>query len=269
MRALMKIGFALLVLSFVLTGGAYLVLRSHGVSGGTNPEGRLLATETRSVTRNVNTIDISGPIDLTVRYGPVPSLEVRGEQRLLTNIATTVDGSKLHISSRGLLLSHRHPLQAVLVLPQLASLTLNGSGDSTVDGFSGENVELHVAGSGSLKFNSRFRHVTAGLRGSGDMDLDVGNSDRVDAQVVGSGSITVAGSCVELSAEATGSGEIDAQHLRAEKVNLRQFGTGNSTVNARSSVAVSVNGNGDVAVYGNPPQRSVSRSGNGEVSFSD
>jgi hypothetical protein len=269
MRVLMKIGFVLLALAVVLTGGAYVVLRNHGVAGNANPEGRLLANETRGVSKNVTSIDVSGPIDLTVRYGPVPSLEVRGEQRLLSNIATNVDGSTLHISSRGLLLSHRHPLQVVLVLPALASLTVNGSGDSTVDGFSGENVELHVAGSGSLKFNSRFRHVTAGLRGSGDMDLDVGNSDRVDAQVVGSGSLTLAGSCTELSAETTGSGEIDAQHLRAETVNMRQFGTGSSSVNAHTSVAVSVNGNGDVEVYGNPSQRSVSRSGNGEVTFSD
>jgi hypothetical protein len=269
MRVLMKIGFVLLALAVVLTGTAYLVLRNHSVAGSTNPEGRLLATETRSVTKNVTTIDISGPIDMTVRYGPVPSLEVRGEQRMLANIVTNVDGSRLHITSRGLMLSHRHPLQVVLVLPSLASLTVNGSGDSTVDGFSGENVELHMAGSGSLKFNARFRHVTAGLHGSGDMDLDVGNSDRVDAQVVGSGTITVAGSCTELSAETTGSGEIDAQHLRAETVNMRQFGTGSSTVNAHASVAVSVNGNGDVEVYGNPSQRSVSRSGNGDVTFND
>jgi hypothetical protein len=269
MRALMKIGFVLLALAVVLTGTAYLVLRNHSVAGSTNPEGRLLATETRSVTKNVTTIDISGPIDMTVRYGPVPSLEVRGEQRMLANIVTNVDGSRLHITSRGLMLSHRHPLQVVLVLPALASLTVNGSGDSTVDGFSGENVELHMAGSGSLKFNARFRHVTAGLHGSGDMDLDVGNSDRVDAQVVGSGTITVAGSCTELSAETTGSGEINAQHLRAETVNMRQFGTGSSTVNAHASVAVSVNGNGDVEVYGNPSQRSVSRSGNGDVTFND
>ena len=268
MRALLKIAVVLLALAVVLTGATYIVLRDHGVSGG-NPEEHLVGSETRAVTKDVTTIDVNGPIDLTVRYGPVPSLEVRGEQHLLSNILTTVDGNKLHIGSRGLLLSHRHPLQAVLVLPSLASLTVTGSGDSTVDGFSGDDVELHLAGTGSIKFNARYRHITAGLQGSGDMDLDVGNSDRVDARVVGSGSITLAGRCNDFSAETTGSGEIDAQHLLAETVNIRQFGTGDSSVNAHASVAVSVNGNGDVEVYGNPRQRSVSRSGNGDVSFND
>jgi hypothetical protein len=269
MRALLKIGFGMLMLSFVLTGVAYLVLRNHAVSGTGNPEGRLLASETRPVGKAVNTIDLGGPIDLTVRYGPEASLTVRGEQRLLGNIETSQDGSQLHIAPRGLLLSHRHPLQAVLVLPSLASVTINGNGDTSVDGFSGDAVQLQVNGSGKFKFNGRYRRVAAGLNGSGDLDLDVGNSDRVDARLMGSGDITLAGACGELIAEVTGSGSMDAQHLRAETVSLRQFGTADSSVNALKAVAVTVSGNGDVTVHGNPQQRSVSRSGNGDVVFSD
>jgi hypothetical protein len=269
MRALMKIGFGMLVLAFVLVGLAYAALRTHGVSGMANPEGRMLSSETRAVGKEVTSVDLSGPVDLTVRYGPAASLTVTGEQRLLGNIETTEDGNRLHIGPRGLLLSHRHPLQATLVLPALGSLTVNGSGDSMVDGFSGESIALQLDGSGSIKFNGRYRRVTAGLRGSGDMDLDVGNSDHVTTQIMGSGQVTVAGSCNELTAEATGSGELDARHLRADTVSVHQFGTGSSTVNAQKAVAVSVSGNGDVEVIGNPAQRSVSRSGNGDARFSD
>jgi hypothetical protein len=269
MRALMKIGFGLLVLACVLTAAAYSVLRAHGVRGASSPEGRLLASETRTVAKTVDTIELNGPIDLSVSYGPVPSLQVRGEQRLLGNIETTQDGNRLHIAPRGLVLSHQHPLQAILVLPALASVTVHGTGDTKVDGFAGDTVQLQVDGSGELKFNGRYRRVTVGLHGSGDMDLDVGNSDRVDAQVVGSGSMTLAGSAAELTAETTGSGEVNAEHLRAETVSMRQFGTGSSTVNARKSISVSVSGNGDVEVRGNPATRNVSRNGNGEVSFTD
>lgn len=270
MRALMKFGFSLLLLAMVLTGVAYIVLRNHGVSGGAiNPGSRLMATDSRSVSKNVNAVEVNGPIDLTVRYGPVPSLQVRGEQRLLSNIETTMEGDKLRIALRGLLLSHRRPLQAIVVLPQLNNLTVTGSGDAKVDGFSGEHVDLLMSGPGSIKFNARYRQVTARLHGNGDLDLDVGNSDRVDAQVIGSGSIAVAGSCTELAAETSGSGDINARHLRAEKVDLRQSGSGDSSVNARTTVTVSINGSGDVEVYGNPSQRSVSRVGSGEVIFND
>ncbi len=270
MRALMKFGFSLLLLSMVLTTVAYVVLRNHGVNGGAiNPGSRLMATDTRSVGKNVSAVEVNGPIDLTVRYGPVPSLQVRGEQRLLSNIDTTVEGDKLRITLRGLLLSHRRPLQAVVVLPALSNLTVTGSGASKVDGFSGEQVELLMSGPGSIKFNARYRQVTARLHGNGNLDLDVGNSDRVNTQVLGSGTITVAGSCTELAADITGSGEINARHLRAEKVSLHKSGSGDSSINARTSVTVSINGSGDVEVYGNPPQRSVSRTGSGDVTFND
>jgi hypothetical protein len=228
-----------------------------------------LASDIRSIGKGITAVDLSGPVDLSVRYGPVPSLVVRGEQRLLGNVETTQDGNRLHIGPRGLLLSHRSPLQATLVLPALASLTVNGSGDSNVDGFSGDSITLQLDGSGSVKFNGRYRRVTAGLRGSGDMDLDVGSSEHVTTAVMGSGQVTVAGSCTELVAEATGSGELDARHLRADAVSVHQFGTGSSTVNAQKALAVAVSGNGDVQVFGNPSQRSVSRSGNGDVTFSD
>jgi hypothetical protein len=269
MRALMKIGFGMLLLSVVLVGVAYAVMRSHAVHGAASTEGRMLSTETRAVAKNITSVELSGPIDMTLRYGPTPSLVVRGEQRLLGNIETTQDGSRLHIGPRGLLLSHRHPLQVTLVLPALGNLTVNGSGDSTVDGFSGDSVTLQLDGSGSVKFNGRYRRVNASLHGSGDLDVDVGNSDRVTAALVGSGALTLAGSCADLKAEASGSGEFDAQHLRADAVSVRQSGTGSTSVTAQKSVAVTMSGTGDIEVGGNPAQRSVSRSGNGEVTFTE
>jgi hypothetical protein len=269
MRALMKIGASLLMLAVVLTGVAYLILRSHSVSGAGNPEGRLLASETRTVSKAINTVDLAGPIDLTVRYGPAPSLTVRGEQRLLGNIETSEDGARLHIAPRGLVLSHRHPLQVEVVLPALASVTINGNGDSTADGFSGDAIALQLNGSGSFKFNGRYRRVSAGLNGSGDVDLDVGNSDHVEARLMGSGDMTLAGSSTELVADVTGSGSLNAGHLRAETATLRQFGTADSAINAGKKVEITVGGNGDVTVHGNPAQRNVNRSGNGDVSFSD
>jgi hypothetical protein len=268
MRVLMKIAFGMLLLSVVLVGAAYAVMRSHGVRGVASTEGRMLSTETRSVSKAVTNVELSGPIDLTLRYGPAPSLVVRGEQRLLANIETTQDGNRLHIGPRGLLLSHRHPLQVTLVLPALANLTVNGSGDSTVDGFSGDSVTLQLDGSGSVKFNGRYRSVNAALHGSGDLDVDVGNSDRVTAALVGSGALTLAGSCAELKAESAGSGEFDAQHLRADIVNVRQTGSGSTSVTAQKTVAVSMSGTGEIEVGGNPAQRSVSRSGTGDVTFS-
>jgi hypothetical protein len=269
MRALLKVGFSLLVLAFILIGVTFSLLRAQGVSGPANPGGRLLASESRSVGKQVEAVDLSGPIDLTLRYGPTAALTVRGEQRLLGNVETSDEGGVLHIRTRGIVLRHNHPLQAELVLPALKSLAVDGSGDSTVDGFSGERIDVQLYGSGSIKFNGRYRQVAATVHGSGDLEMEGGSSDKVQAEINGSGQMTLAGSARELHAQLRGSGELDAQLLRADVVTIGQVGSGSSTVFARTRVSASVSGSGDIDVHGNPSERTVSRTGTGEVSFGD
>jgi Putative auto-transporter adhesin, head GIN domain len=269
MRALMKVGFSLLMLAFVLIGVSYGVLRAPGVHSPANAEGRTVDSETRSIGANVTAVELSGPINLTLRQAMTPSLEVRGEQRMLANVDTAVEGDTLHIGTRGIVLRHRAPLQVTLSLPSLAELRVDGSGDSSVSGFSGERIEVQLDGSGRVKFNGRFRQVAAALNGNGELEMSAGSSDKVEADVMGSGSMTLVGSARELRTEITGSGELDAQHLRADAVSVKQQGSGNTRVHARQSVAVALSGSGDVDVYGNPNQRSVSRTGSGDARFSD
>jgi len=268
MRALLRVGFSLLLLAFVLIGLSYAMLRTNGVASAA--EGRQIESEMRTVPEGVNAVDLDGPIDLTLRYGATPSLKVRGEARLLDNVDVSKEGEVLHIGIRGMVLGHRRPLQVELVLPALEAITVDGRGDSTVNGFSGERIEVRMEGGGSLRFNGRFREVDAALSGNGELDLNAGAGiERLDAALTGSGHFTVVGSARELHASASGSGELDARHLRAEQVHVSQTGSGRSTVHARQSVVASISGSGDIDVTGNPAERSVSRTGSGAVSFSD
>lgn len=268
MRALLRVGFSLLLLAFVLIGLSYAALRANGVSAAA--EGRRLASETREVPAGVSAVDLEGPIDLTLRYGAAPSLEVRGESRLLGNVDVSQEGEVLHIGIRGMVLRHHRPLQVELVLPRLERVTVDGGGDSTVNGFSGERIEVRMEGRGSLRFNGRFREVDAALSGNGELDLNGGAGiERFDAVLTGSGHMTIVGSTRELQANASGSGELDARHLRADRVQVSQTGSGRSTVHARETLAASISGSGDIEVTGNPAERSVSRTGSGAVTFSD
>jgi hypothetical protein len=269
MRGLFKIGFSLLVLAFVLIGVSYGMLRAQGVSGTANPAGRMMTSDTRTLGNGIDAVDLSGPIDLRLRYGSVPMLVVRGEQRMLGNVETSQEQNTLHIRTRGIVLRHRQPLQVELTLPALSSMNVDGSGESTISGFSGERIEVQLDGSGSVKFTGRYRQAKAALHGSGDLDIDTGNSERCEATLDGSGHMTLVGACRELKAEVMGSGALDAEHLRADDVSLKQLGSGSTTIAARKAVAVALSGSGSVEVYGNPNQRSVSRTGSGEVTFTD
>jgi hypothetical protein len=264
----MKVGFSLLVLAFLLIGLSYSMLRAKGISGPSNPAGRTVQSETRTVGAAIRAIDLGGPIDLTLRQGAMASLVVRGEQRLLGNVETAsgADGT-LHIGTTGMLLHHRQPLQVTLVLPSIEDVSVHGSGDSTINGFSGERIAVQVNGSGNVKFNGRFKHVKADLHGSGELEMNGGASDKVEAAVVGSGKLTVVGSCRQFKAEQTGSGDINAHHLSADEASLQLTGSGDAILTAMKSVSVTLRGSGDVVVYGGPSERNVSRNGSGDVSF--
>jgi hypothetical protein len=266
----MKVGFSLLVLALLLIGASYSVLRAQGVGAGTaSPGSRLVASEKRTLGASVQQVEVSGPINLTLRQGPAASLEVRGEQRLLANVDTTVDGDTLHIGPRGILLRHRQPIEVTLVLPTLEHLNVSGSGQHTVSGFSGDRIAVNVDGNAGLRFNGRYRDIDAGLHGSGDMEVTGGNAERVMADLKGSGHMTLVGGARELHAEVAGSGELDARHLRAEAADLAHHGAGTSTLYASKRVQVEMTGSGNITVYGNPDNRDISRTGSGSVSFQD
>lgn len=267
MRALIKIGVSLLLLSFVLIAFAYAMLRTHGQANPASAAGRAPGSETRAINHTVTSVELSGPIDLTLVQGDKPALKVRGEQRLLGNVVTEQDGNVLHIGTKGMLFHHRRPLQVELVLPSLSELEVHGTGDSKVNGFSGERLKVQLYGSGNVDFNGRFKQVEAGVHGSGDLSLNTGNSDMVALEMVGSGQIKTSGSCKTLNADLNGSGDLDAQHMASDKVTVNLKGSGTTNVFARQSAELTLRGSGDIRVYGNPDTRNVNRTGSGEVSW--
>ena len=269
MRTLLKVGFSLLMLALVLIGVSYSALRAQGLSSTSNPAGRVVASENREIGKGIMMVELSGPINLTVTQGATASLRLSGEQRLLANIVTSQEGGTLHIGTKGMMLHHRQPLRVELVLPNLEQFSVEGSGDSTVNGFSGDKLQLELHGSGNVIFNGRYRDITAGVHGSGDLELNGGSCESVKLELMGSGQMTVVGSTKVFKAEQTGSGDLDAQHLAADSVTLEQHGSGNSLVLAVRSADLTLNGSGDITVSGRPTQRNVNRNGSGDVIWED
>lgn len=267
MRALLKIGAGLLGLALILIAMSYSMLRAQGTVRPGERESREVVSQTRKVSAAVRAVHLNGPIDMTLRQGAVPSLLIKGEQRLMGNIDAWEDNGVLHIAPRGMLLHHRQPLQAVLVLPGLNALTVSGSGDSTVNGFSGERIDVTLHGSGNLKFNGRFREVSAALQGSGDLELNGGTSSRVALSVIGSGDVTVVGSSDQFELDQTGSGDVDAEHLASGTARVNLLGSGSVVLNVRDRVDARLRGSGDIIVHGEPPEREISKTGSGEVEF--
>lgn len=265
MRALMKAGAILLGLAVVLVGLSWNVLRAQGLEQSGQAGSHAVATETRPVNANVTVIRLSGPIDLKLRQGATPSMNVRAEQRLLSKIVTAQNGNTLQIDTHGAIINRHRPMVVELVLPSLQELRVLGSGDATVSGFSGTTLQLALNGSGDVSFDGQYQHVAASISGSGDLTFNGGNSDEVELSLLGSGDVTARGTAKTLTAKLAGSGDMHAGSLQADSVHLSLLGSGDANVFARSAASVAIRGSGDAAVAGNPSQRSVSKSGSGDV----
>jgi hypothetical protein len=269
MRSLVKVGFGLTILAAILIALGAAMLRSGSTykRSAVHQTGRIVDSDARAVTKSANTIELTGPIDLEVRQGSIPSLVVKGERRLLPNIYTSQEGSILQIGTKGMLLHHKQRIKVELVLPTLSGLDVRSNADTHITGFAGERIELFLTGAGKLVFDGRYKEIHAGVHGSGRMSVNGGNANQVHINLNGNGQMTLIGSTKELFIEQTGSSELTARDLAADKLHIEARGPGTISAYARKEANIDLNGNGEVSIYGNPDQRTVSRSGSGEVNF--
>ena len=265
MKRLFKVGLSMFLLALVLIALSYTALRAKGISSPSSSAGRALRAESRTIPATVTHVDLSGPIDLTLRRGAAPSLKVSGEQRLLANVDTTVDGATIHIGPKGMLFHHKQPLQVELVLPTLTGVEVHGNGSSRITGFSGDKFRLELGGSGDISFTGRYKEVEASVNGSGNLDINAGNSDKVSLELIGSGNLSASGNSKILNAELSGSGDIDAEHLASDTATVSVQGSGQATVFVRDKANLTLRGSGDIHVHGNPRQRDAQRTGSGDI----
>lgn len=265
MRILIKIGAGMMLLAIILVGVCSAMLRAHAASD--IPGSRLMKNETRTVAATVTVINANGPVDLVLKQGAAPAMQVVAEERLLPHIKTTQQGNALDIDFQDGMFHSNHPMRIELTLPRLEQISLHGSGDARVSGFSGDKMVLTLRGSGDMSFDGAYQHVTASTMGSGDLDLATGSGLDADLSVLGSGSIRASGQDKALAVRLVGSGDVDTENLHAEELKLEVLGSGDSSVYAGKSIVINSHGSGDINVHGNPQHRDVTRTGSGDVSW--
>ena len=270
MRILIKIGAGMALLALILVGVSAAMLRAHAEDHSWTdvPGSRAVKVETRPIDAGVTVITANGPVDLILRQGATPALQVVAEERLLPRIKTVRQGNALLIDFEDHTVFHSNrPMRIELTLPNLEQVSLHGSGDARVAGFSGDKMVLTLRGSGDMHFDGNYQHLTASTMGSGDLDLTTSNGMDADLSVLGSGGIRAAGQNKSLAVRIMGSGDVDAANLRTDDVKLDALGSGDSSVYAGKSVVINLHGSGDVDVHGNPSHREVNRAGSGDVNW--
>lgn len=227
-------------------------------------------TENRVIDARITRVRLDGIVDLTLRQGPVPSLVISGNARLVGQTTSRQSGDTLIIENddHGMRNNGRRTLHAELVLPALRELVSESLGRSEVSGFSGENINLSLDGAGLMTMqDGHYRVVKVSLGGLGSMNMQGLNAELIELNLEGAGYVTLEGRAKTLRANMEGLGGLDAKQFMAESVIVDLSGLGSATVNAHLSASLNLSGLGSVTVYGKPLNRKVSVDGLGKVSW--
>lgn len=190
-------------------------------------------------------IELRGAIDANVKVGPAQSVAITIDSNLMPHVRTRVDGGTLVIDTDESL-SWRGDARATITVPRLRGLGTSGSGDATIEGGSGDDLELASSGSGDIRWRGEAKAMRVSTSGSADVSL-AGRADSVDVSTSGSGDVkgddfTTRDATVRTS----GSGDVA----------LRMDG---GTLRARTS------GSGDVIYSGSATLAEARTSGSGEI----
>jgi hypothetical protein len=192
---------------------------------------------------------ISLAMSATVHFipGTSYSLEIHGQENVLREIITQVEGNNLSIYVRShVTLGSHDPISVYITAPDVSYLDISGSGDIFIDApWSASNVSMNISGSGAVSANDVMAdHLTATISGSGSVRASSGKVLREDLNI-------------------SGSGTIDLRTVQCTSVYTITSGSGATYIHATDLLDATISGSGNVWYYGNPGVNThISGSGN-------
>ena len=248
---------AALALLFLLTACA-CDLDLHTMKG--SGAERTTTRQTAAFTR----VDLKGSMRVTVVVGRPRSVTISGDDNLIGNVRTKVEGETLAISNRH---SYRSKigLTVAIRVPTLTAVELSGSGSIDVKDVQGASFAADLSGSGKITANGKAARLDLDISGSGSARLDGLAAQEVRAELSGSGDIEAYGKTDRLDVSIPGSGDVRFDRLVARDVRIDISGSGDVRVWAVDSLVADISGSGDIAYAGNPHQVSKDVSGSGEI----
>jgi hypothetical protein len=186
------------------------------------------------------------------------SLDVQVQQSDTTSVVVSIDSNlqgfvRTHVADGRLIVDVSDPIgdtvpgpHVVVTMPLLHAARLVGSGSLSAETFrQADAIDLGLEGSGDLSFAGEVPALTARLDGSGDMRL------------------RGAATTVVLTLE--GSGALRATELSAATADIRLGGSGSLAATVTGPSRVTLDGSGDIDLFGGGAIEWSSLSGSGQL----
>lgn len=213
----------------------------------------------------------------------------------MDRIETRVESGRLVIESTSKVWrfwefsDHMEEVTFYVTVSRLNEINVAGSGRVQGQGiFQTEELELEVAGSGSVSLEVDVLQLNTGVAGSGklsvrgrikNLDSNISGSGKTNvegiiggmvlADITGSGDLEVKGWAEQIKTHIAGSASVHGYGLKANRCKADITGSGNIYVNVRSSIDADITGSGQINYCGNPSHINSQSSGSGKIKKSD
>ena len=163
-----------------------------------------------------------------------------------------------------------YELEVRVVIPDLESAVLLGSGDIRLGTFAGlDDVKIELDGSGDIVTTDESviestSSMNVSLDGSGDIELKV-KAEELNSELEGSGDIELEGIAESFIVELDGSGDIKAYDLEALNAEATLDGSGSIKLFVSKRLKANLDGSGDITYQGEPKVE-ASIDGSGTIS---
>jgi len=151
---------------------------------------------------------------------------VEGDENLLKDVKTEVEGETLLISLRGNKILPTNKIRLKISMPELLGLELWGASEATVTKAKSDSLKLQIGGTSAVKIDGETKSLTATANGASKIDAENLKTENAEAKAAGTSEIIVS-AANDLLAEAFGASTI---YYLGEPKNLKQNVVGSSEV---------------------------------------
>jgi Putative auto-transporter adhesin, head GIN domain len=220
----------------------FLLVVGHGACGFGVVGNGDVTTQSRAVT-GFTGVTSNGSAAITVREGAAYSVNVTTDSNLQRRVETRVQDDTLVVDENDV--ADPTELRVDIQLPSFRAGSLAGSGTFDAAAASLHDVDVTLAGSGTMAFS--------------------GNATAVTASLPGSGTLRLGGSADSLFASLSGSGFLDARDLPANRATVDLDGSGRVQATILESATLRLGGSGSIDWWGPATLASATTDGSGYI----
>jgi hypothetical protein len=202
---------------------------SMAACGLQNSDGKKIAGKYASEPRNefgFREIKAGNAVILIITVQEEFAITVEGDERLLKDVKTEVEGETLIISTKGNKISPTNKIRLKISMPELLNLELWGASEATVTKAKSDSLKIQAGGTSVVKIDGETKSLAAMANGASKIDAEDLKTENAGVKTAGTSEITVFASN-ELNAEAFGASTV---YYLGEPKSLKQNIVGTSEI---------------------------------------